>query len=325
MQNENPMKVANVPIDIVYTWVDDQLPGYRNQLQQYAKSKHDTNPNRTRNNLDILKYSLRSVEKYTPWIRNIYIITCRPQAPKWLGNTSNRIKLIHHDEIIPNEYLPTFNSFCIVSFMHRIQGLSEYFLYIEDDMLFGNPTELDDFISLSGNKLLVHPRIIKTTSAAKRNDNNQGPWDLALAYCNQLLNMSFGERNRHSINHVPLLIEKKTWGDMIEKWADSFEITRQSRFRSKLNVAPEYLYPYYMFYTEKANMTGIYSTYKKTFYLGLENNSLLTAAGLAMIKFFRPKMYCLNDNFGNNPDAGIVKMARKFLDDYYPGKSSFEI
>lgn len=325
MQEGNPIKAESIPVDIVYTWVDDQFPGYRNQLRQYAKSNLDTNPNRTRDNLDLLKYSLRSVEKYVPWIRNIYVFTCRPQVPKWFGNTNNRIKLIHHDEIIHNGILPTFNSFCIASFVHKIQGLSEHFLYIEDDMLFGNHTEIDDFISLTGDKLMVYPRISKATPADKRNDGKQGPWDMALAYCNHLLNISYGERNRASIDHIPLMVEKKTWGNMIEKWSDSFETTRQSRFRSKRNIAPEYLYPYYMLYTGKAKMAGLHSTYKKTFYLGLENNRLLTAAGLAIIKFMQPRMYCLNDNFGNNPDARIVNMTREFLDDYYPEKSSFEI
>ena len=324
MQEENPMKAENIPVDIVYTWVDDQSPGYKNQLQQYAKSAHDTNPNRTRDNLDLLKYSLRSVEKYAPWVRNIYIFTCRPQSPKWLGSAGNRIKCIHHDEIIQNDFLPTFNSFCITSFIHKIQGLSEHFLYIEDDMLFGNHTEIDDFISLADHKLLVYPRISNTTPAGKRDNKNQGPWDMALGYSNHLLNTSYGERNRPSVNRIPLMIEKKTWADMIEKWTDSFVITRQSRFRSKSNIAPEYLYPYYMLYSENAKMTGLNSTYKKTFYLGLDNNKFLTTAGLAILKFMQPKMYCLNDNFGNNPDARIVNMIREFLEDYYPEKSSFE-
>ena len=324
MQNENPMKLHNSPIDIVYTWVDDQFPGYGNLLRQHARTGHDTNPNRTRNNLDVLKYSLRSVEKYIPWIRNIYILTSRPQKPDWLNTANNRINLIHHDDIIQEKYLPTFNSFCIVSLLHEIKGLSDQFLYIEDDMLFGNHTELDDFVSLTDNKFLVHPRISKTTSAVNRNDNNRGPWDLAVAYCNHLLNMSFGESNRNSVNHIPLLIEKKTWGDMTEKWADAFATTRQSRFRSKLTIAPEYLYPYYMLYTGKAKMNGLHNTYGKSFYLGLENNRLITAAGLAMIRFFKPKMYCLNDNFGDNPDMDIVNMTKKFLEELYPDKSSFE-
>ncbi len=325
MQEGNPMKVDSIPIDIVYTWVDDQLPGYRNQLQQYADSKHDTNPNRTRDNLDLLKYSLRSVEMYVPWIRNIYIFTSRPQVPEWFNYRNNRIKVIHHDEIIHSELLPTFNSFCIASYVHQIKGLSDYFLYIEDDMLFGNHTGIDDFISSTDNKVLIYPRIRKTTKAEKRNDSKQGPWDMALGYCNHLLNISYGWRNRASVNHVPLMVEKKNWGDMIEKWPDSFEVTRQSRFRSKFNIAPEYLYPYFMLYTGRGKLNGLHSTYKKTFYLGLENNRLLIATGLAIIKLMQPKIYCLNDNFGNNPDVHVVNMTRKFLDDYYPVKSSFEI
>jgi hypothetical protein len=318
------MKADNTPVDIAYTWVDDRFPGYNNMLKHYARTSHDTNPNRTRNNLDTLKYSLRSVEKYAPWIRNIYIVTSRPQSPEWFNHANKRLNLVHHDEIIQGHYLPTFNSFCIVSHLHKIQGLSERFLYIEDDILFGNHVSLEDFLSLTVNDLLVYPRISRTTPANKRDDSGQGPWNLALAYSNYLLNESYGEAGRRSVNRIPLLIEKTAWEEMILKWADAFTATRNSRFRSKHNIAPEYLYPYYMLYTGKARMTTLWQTYRKSFYLGIENNRLLIAAGLAILEYTRPAMYCLNDNFGDSPDARVVNMTKKFLEDYYPEKSSFE-
>jgi hypothetical protein len=56
------------PIDVVYTWVDDQQPGYRELLSRYAKTKHDSDPARTRDNLDTLRFSLRSLQRYAPWV-----------------------------------------------------------------------------------------------------------------------------------------------------------------------------------------------------------------------------------------------------------------
>lgn len=312
-------------IDIVYTWVDDSQPGYRNQLQRYASLPIDSNPNRTRDNLDILKYSLRSVEQYLDWHGDIYLFTCKPQIPSWIALDNPKLHVIHHDDVIRQDYLPTFNSFCIVSHLHEIKGLSDRFLYIEDDMLFGNHTTQGDFISSICDKHLVYPRITPTTPAGMKDVAKQSPWDMTQAYCNHLLNESFGEKRRCSINRIPLLIEKKSWNEMIEKWSDGFMHTRNSRFRSLYNIAPEYLYPYYMLYTGRAKMTRLRQTYRKTFYLGLENNRLLALAGLALLRRIRPSMYCLNDNFGDEPDQYVVSITRKFLEEYYPDKSSFEI
>ena len=71
-------------MDVVYTWVDGDTPGYAELLRQYARRQLDLNPNRFRDNLDILKYSLRSLERYAPWIRKLYLVTARPQVPRWL-------------------------------------------------------------------------------------------------------------------------------------------------------------------------------------------------------------------------------------------------
>lgn len=62
---------AGEPIDVVYTWVDDSLPGHCQSLHEHARTAHDLSPNRTRDNLDVLRYSLRSVEQFAPWVRNV--------------------------------------------------------------------------------------------------------------------------------------------------------------------------------------------------------------------------------------------------------------
>ena len=184
------MPQSDYPVDIVYTWVDDTLPGYRKLLHDYGDTTDDLNPNRTRDNLDLLKYSLRSLEKYVPWLRNIYILTCRPQIPAWLKDNS-KIKVIHHDEIIDKIYLPTFNSFCIVSFMAEIQHLSSRFLYIEDDMLFGNVVPQDYFVD-KNNKIILYPRFEKATPGNRKDDNNMPPWNKAVSHCNYLLDQKYG-------------------------------------------------------------------------------------------------------------------------------------
>lgn len=45
---------------------------------------------------DELKFSLRSLQKNAPWIRNVYIVT-NGQVPIWLDTGNSRVKVVTHD------------------------------------------------------------------------------------------------------------------------------------------------------------------------------------------------------------------------------------
>uniref|UniRef100_H2Z4G5 N-acetylglucosamine-1-phosphotransferase subunits alpha/beta n=1 Tax=Ciona savignyi TaxID=51511 RepID=H2Z4G5_CIOSA len=92
-----------------------------------------------------LRYSLRSVVKYAPWVRHIYIVT-NGQIPYWLNMDAPRISVITHDEIFVNKsHLPTFSSPAIEAHLHRIPGLADKFIYLNDDVMFGKEVWPDDF------------------------------------------------------------------------------------------------------------------------------------------------------------------------------------
>ena len=96
----------------------------------------------------------------------------RLQIPRWLDVAADGLVLVHHDAIL--EQLPTFNSFAILSALHRIPGLSQRFLYIEDDMLFGAPVTEDDFLHSDG-RLRLYPRLGFTQSPADGNQTGLSP------------------------------------------------------------------------------------------------------------------------------------------------------
>lgn len=92
-----------------------------------------------------LRFSLRSVWKFAPWIRKIFIVT-NGQIPAWLNVQHPRIHLIPHETIFANSsHLPTFSSPAIEANLHRIPGLSEHFLYLNDDVMFGRAITPADF------------------------------------------------------------------------------------------------------------------------------------------------------------------------------------
>lgn len=311
------------PIDVVYTWVDDTFEGYADLLRQYARTGHDTNPNRTRDNLDLLKYSLRSLERYCPWVRNVYLFTIRPQVPAWLDTNAPGLHVVHHDEVIEPRHLPTFNSFAIVSHLHLLPGLSERFLYVEDDMLFAAPVALDDLMDEAG-RSWVYPHLGYTRPAAAGVTEDLSPWNASLANGNALLDGCFGHERRREVNHIPLLLQRGVWAEMQERWPEAVEVTRSSRFRGHDDISFEYLYPYYAYYTGAARMHSIATTYHRVLYHPLENILPWAWLGAALHRLWRPKFFTLNDNFDERPNPRVVAFIRRFLARAYPTPSRFE-
>ena len=63
-----------------------------------------------------LKYLLRSIEEYTPWVNNVYLLVSGPtQVPSYVY--TQNVKIIYHKDFIPKEYLPLFNSNTLESFL----------------------------------------------------------------------------------------------------------------------------------------------------------------------------------------------------------------
>ncbi|KAG0729643.1 N-acetylglucosamine-1-phosphotransferase subunits alpha/beta [Chionoecetes opilio] len=94
-----------------------------------------------------LRYSLRSLEQYAPWVRRIFLVT-NGQIPHWLNLDHPRLTIITHQDIFTNlSHLPTFSSPAIESHIHRIPGLSDNYLYLNDDVMLGSEVWPEDFFS----------------------------------------------------------------------------------------------------------------------------------------------------------------------------------
>jgi len=312
------------PVDVVITWVDDRTPGYRDLLRAHAKSVPDLDPSRTRDNLEILRYGLRALERHAPWVNRVFLFTCRPQVPDWLDTAHPRLTVVHHDEVIPAALLPTFNSFAIISHLHLIPGLSDSFIYLEDDMVLLRDVTLADFRGDDG-----RPLVFETAKPTPRHDTirdpaAERPWNLALAEANGLLDGAFASARRGYVNHVPLLIDKAEWGAMTERFPEAFAATRAARFRATGNVAPEYLYPQLMLAQGKAVRASPQRIAASCGYVPLEDVWPVTAYALWKVRRRRPKWVTLNDNFGKHPSRIAERMAQDFLRAAAPQPSRFE-
>lgn len=130
-------------IDFVITWVDGNDPKWREAFNKLSGISGDDREERFRD-MGTLKYWFRGVEKFAPWVNKIYFVTCG-QKPKWLNTSCEKLVCIDHKDFIPAEFLPTFSSQAIEANLHRIKGLSEHFVYFNDDMFLTGSTDPSDF------------------------------------------------------------------------------------------------------------------------------------------------------------------------------------
>lgn len=138
-------------IDLVYLWVNGNDPVWvakRDACIGKPTGKQENCAARYADSGE-LKYSLRSVEKYAPWIRKIFIVTDN-QVPLWLDTSNPKIQIVDHKEIMPAECLPCFNSTLLEHFIHKIPGLSEHFIYGNDDTYLNQPVAPDRFFADDG-------------------------------------------------------------------------------------------------------------------------------------------------------------------------------
>jgi hypothetical protein len=140
-------------IDLVYLWADCNDPSWLERKRAFCGGKRDetseTDCKARWVHSDELRYSLRSAEKFVPWIRRIFIVT-DGQTPHWLDPSNPRVTIVDQNDIMPPEARPCFNSATIEYFIHNIPGLAEHFLYANDDMFFNAHVQPGFFFAPDG-------------------------------------------------------------------------------------------------------------------------------------------------------------------------------
>lgn len=136
-------------VDIFLTWVDNNDCQWQQNRNKYAnfvtKSQEKSNGLQRYRDWDNLKYVFRGIEKYLPWVRKVFFVTCG-QIPEFLDIKNEKLVLINHSDYIPKEYLPTFNSNTIEMNLFRIEDISENVLLFNDDTFIIDYINKDYFI-----------------------------------------------------------------------------------------------------------------------------------------------------------------------------------
>lgn len=137
--------MADSGIDFVIIWVDGGDRQWLAEKNRYSPDEKKFNINNVRyRDWNTLHYWFRSVEAYAPWVRKIHFVTCG-QVPEWLNREHPKLHLVSHRDYMPGEYLPTFSANPIELNLWRIEGLSERFVFFNDDTFLTAPMTEDDF------------------------------------------------------------------------------------------------------------------------------------------------------------------------------------
>ena len=196
--------LSSLEVDLVYLWVSGQDPKHREKrnywLQQYGLPPKLFNPDVRYIEEDELRYSLRSVEAFVPWARKIFIVTDE-QVPSWLNLAHPKIQLVEQASLMPDaSWSPTFNSVAIEAQLHRIPGLAEHFLHVNDDFFFGQSVRQGDFFAR-----LPDGRVVMKVMFS----DDYGHYDVWITPAHQVSYSPLGRLWMYSYNNLKVLLESR--------------------------------------------------------------------------------------------------------------------
>ena len=326
-------------IDIVYTWVNSNDLAWaekRNAVLGLAEFNSEIHHHDAlyEDNQE-LKYSLRSIAKYMPWVNNIFIVTDN-QIPDWLNINHPKIHIIDHKNIFSNHKdLPTFNSCSIETHLHHIEGLAEHFVYFNDDMLLGNHCTPEHFYLKNGKPRIFVAEILpipnsKMLDINKRNPNKINVHQHTIVNTRLLVKNKLGKSVYNNLRHGPKPLLKSKLFELEEIFRNEVNNTSKHTFRTKEDIIFIYLFDYWAI-AKKIGSTKYQPSvskkkkyFKSRFTFGFVNlHDEDVEKQLQNILQEKPFTFCLNQTPETSKENLIF--LKNFLDEYYPEKSEFEV
>lgn len=328
------------PIDIIVTWVDMDDPAWKAEFRKYSgkpgNEKNGVSDARFRD-YGFLKYWFRGVEKFAPWVRKIHFVTSG-QQPEWLDTTNPKLNLVNHKDFIPDQYLPTFNSVVIERYMHRIPGLSDRFIYFNDDFYIIRPISKERFFknglpcdiaafqynpswsqwykTLKNNMEIINSHFDKKEVMKKFHDKWFNEIYGSKARQNYLLK-PYGKFVTLRVHHNAQPYLKRTFEEVWEAAGEELLRTSNNRFRSETDYSPELFRTWQIC---KGNFEP-YNTYNDT-----KMFPLMVKPKQAIKAIYNQEysLICLNDNVHIRNYDELMNKLQKAFESILPEKSSFE-
>lgn len=246
--------------DYVFTYVDAEDDNWYKTFKE-ASSKAGRSTSRTNvrfRSWGTLKYLLRGIAEYLPFINNLYMVVSDiSQVPDWVNQDT--VHIVLHKDIIPEKYRPTYNSNTIETFLYKIPGLSEQFIYGNDDMFPIGPMKEDDFYK-DGMPLISCKIKDKPNNMTLYRKSLVRTLELCKKFNKYRLDSKQYVRSDHSLS--PML--KSTWKAYHDKYGKDICSTI-SAFRKSDNVTQELSNFHHFIYNQK-NKIRVFKKRKVTYF-----------------------------------------------------------
>lgn len=331
----------NSKIDFVVIWVDGNDPEWLREREKYkgnVVSASDNSVIRYRD-WDNMRYWFRGVEKFAPWVNNVFFVTWG-HLPKWLNTSAPKLKVIKHSDYIPKEYLPTFSANPIELNLHRIEGLSENFVFFNDDMFVVAPTKESDFFV---NNLPCDSAIMNIHCYESKYMYILTPF-IDIGVINQYFsknvtirnniskwfNIKYGVNNLRNLylmpcprfpgmlqQHLPTSFNKKTFEILWEKEYELLDETCKHKFRHKLDANQWLLKEWQL-------MSGNFKP--RSLKIGKSIAAFDISKACTFIRKQQGKLLCLNDV--EMTDVEFLKAKEMIINSFekiLPEKSVYEL
>jgi hypothetical protein len=288
---EPSLEQVQFPVDVVYLWVDGRDPRWRDRkaarlAELGTTPESDAIADERFEAGEELRYSLRSLTRYAPWVRCVHVVT-DGQRPAWLQEVPGRLRVVDHREILAADALPTFNSHAITAAVHRTPGLSEHFLVMNDDVLLGRPVTPENFFHSNG-----VARFFESTAPLPAPLDVDGTEALVAArsHSAEVVERLTGRRPTHGFRHTPMPMLRS----LLEELAGMPEWSRTERtpFRSASDIVPEWLHHYIGYDRQRSAPAAIDYGY---FDIG---SDVAMRRLRAALRKNRPAVFCVNDVSG---------------------------
>lgn len=307
-------------IDLVYLWVNGNDPQWlakRNACIGKTEEKSAVNCDGRYADNDELKYSLRSIDKYAPWLRRIFIVTDN-QVPVWLDTSNASVRIVDHKEIMPDVCLPCFNSAVIEHFLYKIPGLAEHFIYANDDMFINKPVTPETFFGKDGLPIVRFNRrpfrkwtlLFKEKVQGKRLSNYVQTIRNSAELVEKKYGKYYGGKTHHNIDAYL----RSDYEHAAKVFEDEIRTTLLNHVRSENDIQRN-IYSYVALAEKRAHLH--YVTQRTSFRLHIQNES-----HYGKLERYNPILFCMNDSqYAKDCDR---KRAAAFLDKRFPEKSQYE-
>jgi len=293
--------------EILITYVDNTKPNWKVDFNKCSKNPGDAYTRERYRSYDTLLYLFRGIEKWAPWVDRVSLIVYDDlQVPDWVNRDT--VRIITHDQFIPDSFRPCFNSCGIESFFARIPDLYSKVIYMNDDTFFANTITQDDFFTngVPNLKFNKYPGEVNQRNMFNRQ------WLKTLNMVAKCTNTVVDGPIKPTHSILPMT--RNDIRDVYIKCHDT--ITKSySRFRNGDNVN-QYMYSYYAYFNKRYHEYVPSSKYV-IFRDGVDNV-------IKEIQSHRSKQICINDA-GLHEDFDMTKMLlTNAFEQEYPDKCKYE-